>query len=98
MNEEEKNDNYQEEFNAVMADLEDFIEIPVTVHVLLGIRDLTIKEFLGLEVGSVIDLKMSAGDSLKIMLGNIIFAKGEVTIIEETFGVRLVEIIDPRKV
>jgi len=33
-----------------------------------------------------------------IYLSDVFFAKGEVTVIEDTFGVRITEIVDPRKV
>ena len=40
----------------------------------------------------------SAGESLLIYLENTFFAKGEVTILEDTFAVRITEINDPRQV
>jgi flagellar motor switch protein FliN len=89
---------YEQIFDVLIKDLDNFLEIPIGVNVLIGTRMVKIHEFLALEPGYILDLKRSAGENLMIFLNDIYFAKGEVTVIEDTFGVRITEINDPRKV
>ncbi len=93
-----KNNAYEETFSMVVKELEDFVEVPIHVNVLLGQRQVKIRDLLDFSPGYLLDLKRSAGESLLVFLENVFFAKGEVTIIEDTFGVRITEIHDPRKV
>jgi len=89
---------YEVDFRKMIKDFEDFLEIPIVLNVLIGFRMIKVRELLGLKTGTVIDLKRSAGESLMIYLNDVCLAKGEVTVIEETFGIRITEINDPRKV
>lgn len=90
--------NYEDSFNLAVKELEDFVEIPIRVNVVIGKRNVKISELLDLSPGSLLVLDRSAGESLLIFLENTFFAKGEVTIMEDTFAVRITEINDPRKV
>jgi flagellar motor switch protein FliN len=90
--------NYEDSFNQAVKELDDFIEVPIRVNVLIGKKMVKIKELLDFSPGSLLVLNRSAGESLLIYLENTFFAKGEVTIMEDTFAVRITEINDPRKV
>lgn len=90
--------NYEDSFNQAVKELDDFIEVPIKVNVLIGKKMVKIKELLDFSPGSLLVLNRSAGESLLIYLENTFFAKGEVTIMEDTFAVRITEINDPRKV
>ncbi|MCP5105152.1 MAG: hypothetical protein GY950_17315 [bacterium] len=90
--------NYEESFNQALKEVDDFVEIPIKVNVLIGKRQVKISELLDFAPGSLLVLKRSAGESLLIYLEDTFFAKGEVTIMEDTFAVRITEINDPRKV
>jgi len=90
--------NYEESFNLAVKDLEDFVEIPIRVNVVIGKKRVKISDLLGLSPGSLLVLDRSAGESLLLFLENTFFARGEVTIMEDTFAVRITEINDPRKV
>jgi len=81
-----------------IQEMEDFIEIPIRVNVLIGKKLVTLNGLLNLEPGSLLMLNRSAGESLLIYLEDTFFAKGEVTVVEDTFAVRITEINDPRKV
>lgn len=90
--------DYEASFNQAVKELEDFVEIPIKVNVIIGQKLVKLRELLEFTPGSLLVLDRSAGESLLIQLGDTFFAKGEVTIIEDTFGVRITEINDPRKV
>ncbi|MCP5053653.1 MAG: hypothetical protein GY940_41185 [bacterium] len=90
--------DYERSFEEAVVELDDFVEVPIRVNVLIGKRLVKLKELLDFSPGSLLVLKRSAGESLLIYLEDSFFAKGEVTILEDTFAVRITEINDPRKV
>lgn len=94
----EKNKEYEAGFKTLIREFEDFVEVPINVNVIIGKRMVKVSDLLDFKPGYILDLKRSAGESLLIYLGETFFAKGEVTVIEDTFGVRITEINDPRKV
>ena len=71
------------------------IDVMLTVEV--GRTEITIKDLLRLNEGSVVELDRLAGDPLDIMVSNTKIAKGEVVMVGERFGVRFGEIVDPEK-
>jgi flagellar motor switch protein FliN/FliY len=52
-----------------------------------------IQELMGLAPGSVIDLDKLSGEPLDILLNGKLVARGEAVVVNERYGVRLVEII-----
>lgn len=90
--------DYERSFNEAIDELEDFVELPIRVNVIIGKRLVKLSELLDFSPGSLMVLERSAGESLLIFLEDTFFAKGEVTILEDTFAVRITEINDPRKV
>ena len=73
----------------------DNIDVMLTVEV--GRTEITIRDLLRLNEGSVVELDRLAGDPLDIMVNNTKIAKGEVVMVGERFGVRFGEIVDPEK-
>lgn len=71
------------------------IEVELTVEV--GRAEITIRDLLRLNEGSVIELDRLAGDPLDILVNGTKIARGEVVMIGERFGVRFGEIVDPEK-
>ena len=71
------------------------IDVELTVEV--GRTEITIRDLLRLNEGSVVELERLAGDPLDILVNNTKIAKGEVVMIRERFGVRFGEIVDPEK-
>ena len=71
--------------------------IDVNLIVEVGRTEITIRELLRLNEGSVVELDRLAGDPLDIMVNNTKIAKGEVVMVGERFGVRFGEIVDPEK-
>jgi len=71
------------------------IDVMLTVEV--GRTEITIRDLLRLNEGSVVELDRLAGDPLDIMVNNTKIAKGEVVMVGERFGVRFGEIVAPEK-
>jgi flagellar motor switch protein FliN/FliY len=63
------------------------------VSVELGRTDLTVAEVLGLGPGSVVELDRVAGEPVDILVNDRLIARGEVVVVDENFGVRVVEVV-----
>ncbi|GJG86599.1 hypothetical protein tb265_17800 [Gemmatimonadetes bacterium T265] len=66
------------------------LSLPVSIE--LGRTTMTVQEILRLARGSVIQLDRLAGEPLDIYVGDRKFAEGEVVVLGEHFGVRIVRI------
>ncbi len=72
-------------------DLLSSLQMNVTVE--LGRTQLTVAEVLALGSGSVIELERLAGEPVDILVNDRIIARGEVVVVDENFGVRVVEVL-----
>lgn len=72
-------------------DLLSSLQMNVTVE--LGRTQLTVAEVLALGSGSVVELDRLAGEPVDILVNDRIIARGEVVVVDENFGVRVVEVI-----
>jgi len=77
----------------VSPNLSLILDIPLQVTVELGRTKMTIKDLLRLGEGSVIELPVPAGDPLDILVNQKPIAKGEVVVVNEKYGVRILSII-----
>ena len=71
--------------------------IEVSMAVEVGRTEITIRDLLRLNEGSVVELDRLAGDPLDILVNGTMIAKGEVVMVGERFGIRFTEIVDPEK-
>lgn len=69
------------------------VEMGVTAE--LGRRRMTVRDLLGLTPGSVIELDRAAGSPVDVLVNGTLIARGEVVVIDEEFGIRISEIVDP---
>jgi flagellar motor switch protein FliN/FliY len=70
-------------------------DVPLKISVLLGASQVTIKDLLQLQPGSVIEVDKLAGEPLEVLINDKEVARGEVLVINENYGIRLTDIIDP---
>ncbi len=75
--------------------LDSLKNVKLRFHVELGRTTISVRELLGLQTGSVIELDRSTGEALDLYLNNRLFGKCEVLLIEENFNVRITSIVDP---
>ncbi len=71
------------------------MDVPLQVSVELGSTKMRIKEILELGVGSVIELDKLASDPVDVYVNGRLIARGEVVVIDETFGIKITDIISP---
>ena len=70
------------------------ISMPVTVE--LGKTSVSVKELLKLSSGSVVQLDRMAGEAVDLIVRGVCFARGEVVVVDNCFGIRITEVINPQ--
>ena len=69
------------------------MDVPLEVTVELGRTTKSISEILDFAPGTIIELDKIAGEPIDVLVNGKFVAKGEVVVIEESFGIRVTEII-----
>jgi len=69
------------------------MDVPLEVTVELGRTSKSISEILNFAPGTIIELDRIAGEPIDVLVNGKFVAKGEVVVIEESFSVRVTEII-----
>ncbi len=75
--------------------LDVILDIPVSISMEVGNTDITIRNLLQLNQGSVIELDRLAGEPLDVLVNGTLIAHGEVVVDNEKFGIRLTDVISP---
>lgn len=78
-----------------LKDLDFILDIPLQITVELGRTRMLINDLLQLGQGSVVQLTKMAQEPMDIHVNGKLFARGEVVVVNEKFGVRLTDIISP---
>ncbi|MBL8384068.1 MAG: flagellar motor switch protein FliN [Burkholderiales bacterium] len=76
-------------------DISMIMDIPVQLTVELGRTKIPIKQILQLAQGSVIELDGLAGEPMNVLINGCLIAQGEVVVVNDKFGIRLIDIITP---
>ena len=69
------------------------MDVPLEVTVELGRTHKSIHDILEFAPGTIIELNKIAGEPVDVLVNGKYVAKGEVVVIEESFGVRITEIV-----
>jgi flagellar motor switch protein FliN/FliY len=69
------------------------MDVPLEVTVELGRTAKAISDILDFAPGTIIELEKVAGEPVDVLVNGKFVAKGEVVVIEESFGVRVTEIV-----
>lgn len=82
------------EVKAQPPNLSFILDIGLEVRVELGRTSMRVKEVLELGPGAVIELDKLAGEPVDLLVNDKLFARGEVVVIDENFGVRVTDIVN----
>ena len=88
-----------EEMNAESLDegdkrkLDAILDIPVTISMEVGRSQISIRNLLQLNQGSVVELERVAGEPLDVLVNGTLIAHGEVVVVNDKFGIRLTDVI-----
>jgi flagellar motor switch protein FliN len=74
----------------------DFLyDVTLQVSVELGRTEMTVREILDMSLGTVIELNKLAGEPVDILVNGKTIARGEVVVIDDMFGVRVIDVLSP---
>ena len=73
---------------------EKLMDIGVDLVTELGSISMSVRDFMKIKKGSIIDLQKPAGESVELFINNKIIGKGEVIVFENNLAVRINEILD----
>ncbi|MBN4078445.1 flagellar motor switch protein FliN [Gammaproteobacteria bacterium AH-315-C21] len=75
------------------VNLDMVLDIPVTMAMELGRTQISIRNLLQLNQGSVVELDRMAGEPMDVRVNGTLIARGEVVVVNEKFGIRLTDVI-----
>ena len=73
--------------------LDAILDIPVTITMEVGRSQISIRNLLQLNQGSVVELDRVAGEPLDVLVNGTLIAHGEVVVVNDKFGIRLTDVI-----
>ncbi len=71
-------------------------DVRVPVEVVLGGTSLRLEDFASIAPGLILELDSLAGEPVKLVAAGKHIAKGEVVVIDESFGIRITEVLNER--
>jgi len=80
---------------AEKKNLEFILDIPLQLTVELGRTKMLVRDVLELNQGAVVELTKLAGEPLDVFVNSKLVARGEAVVVNEKFGIRLVDIVSP---
>ncbi len=86
-----------EQWSAEKESIELIMDVPLEITVELGRTKKLIKDILEFGPGTILELDKLAGEPVDILVNGKYIAKGEVVVIDESFGVRITDIVSASK-
>jgi flagellar motor switch protein FliN/FliY len=90
-NKKQQND---EEIDKLIPDFSNLLDTEILFESDLGRVEVTLREILNFQKGSVIDLQKPEGESAEVYINGRIIGKGEVMVYEKNLAIRLNEVLD----
>ena len=81
--------------NDVGLNLDSLLDVPIDISIEIGRTKMTIGDLLSLNKGSIVELKKTAGEAVDIYVNGKLLGKGEVVVVNERLGVRVLKIVAP---
>lgn len=85
----------EESPETIEPNLDVILNIPVTLSMQIGRTQMTIEELMRLNRGSVVKLDRLAGEPMDVLVNGTLIAHGEVVVVNDKFGIRLLDVISP---
>lgn len=73
--------------------MDTLMNVPVTLSVEIGKRKMPIQQLISLNKGSMVELDKLVDEPLDLLVNGTLLARGEVVVLGENFGLRLVDIV-----
>lgn len=73
--------------------MESLKEVRVPTEVVLGRRELSVGQLAGMGTGTIVELDALAGEPVDFVAAGRVIARGEVVVIDESFGIRITSMV-----
>lgn len=73
------------------------MDVPLSMTLEVGRTRISVRELLNLTQGSVVELDKLAGDPLDVLVNGTLVAHGEVVVVNDKFGIRLLDVVSPAR-
>lgn len=83
------------DYETEVEGIDKLTDVQVEITVELGDNMIPIQDIMEWATGSVLELTSQEHDTVKVLLNGNHFATGEIVVVADTFGVRIVELLDP---
>jgi flagellar motor switch protein FliN len=71
------------------------IELPIVIE--LGRTQMSLKRILEIGPGAIVEMDRLAGEPVDILINGKVVARGEVVVVDENFGVRIISLVTPEE-
>ena len=75
--------------------LELLMDVELDVTLRFGEREMILHDILDLSAGSVVELNQNVQDPVELLVGKKVIARGEVVVVDGSYGLRVTEIVSP---
>jgi flagellar motor switch protein FliN/FliY len=73
------------------------MDVRLTLTLEVGRTRMSVRNLLALTQGSVVELDKLAGEPLDVLVNGTLVAHGEVVVVNDKFGIRLLDVVSPEK-
>ena len=77
------------------VDLDVILDVPVTLALEVGRTNMTIRDLLRLNQGSVVELDRPADEPMDVLVNGTLVAHAEIVVVDDMFGIRLIDVVSP---
>ena len=91
----EENSNQESTQPPKDVDLNVILDVDVTLELEVGRTNLSVRELLQLNQGSVVELDRLAGEPLDVLVNGTLVAHGDVVVVNDNYGIRLTDVVSP---
>jgi flagellar motor switch protein FliN/FliY len=79
-------------YQTVLDEIRHYSDIPLRISIILGRREMKVRELLQLRPDSLLELPKSAGENVDILVNGRLIGYGEVLEMEGSAGIRLTDL------
>ncbi len=76
------------------GNLRRMLDVPLDMAVELGRTNMPLSSVLRLRSGSVVSINRLPGEPIDLLINGRLFARGEVVVVNDTFGFRITEMVE----
>jgi flagellar motor switch protein FliN/FliY len=82
---------------AGQLNLDLIMDVRLMLTLEVGRTRISVRNLLALTQGSVVELDKLAGEPLDVLVNGTLVAHGEVVVVNDKFGIRLLDVVSPEK-